>query len=556
MIVTPDETALTRVLPHPIAAPYANFNQAGNETAGLLALDAALLGTVKYLAAVALAQLRRDKPGSPHLRPCLDRLSRGRLDEWLALLKEVGDTYAGQGADQPAIIAALFVPYHRPLDEGAAMTVAYREIGDRMRIKTDDRRPTTEQFLARLVAYRKQNWDAGMLHLKPDFVQGLLSLLGPALAELLETISLVRDYPLRFTEKVSRIADEWVYEMEDWSGPAEPTSCGEDCRVKIVGPVGNRPYKERRLYLCTPGGQPLLNLSPLLVRHKKHLYFLETLEGQDKLVLRPCHGGELLMVDQQLFSVPSLPPGDGDVGAVLERVEQGLDETENPPPAAEPRLADLLPRLDDDARAALETALGEALRIGHFWLGVEFLLMALSRQEEGVFAQALGSAGIEPGNLRGAVARAGRRQKTRAWRNQRDVQAIGAGAFADLREIDPATLAADYTAGKAPKAAVTPRMMAVLREAVRLAGEGKVGPDHLLLAALSQPQCAGGQPACWGRLPRQAMIPRNGWRNSSSAPESPGRSPQGARGHSRARDSRRRVRRSEARACWASWAAT
>ncbi|MBM4459634.1 MAG: ATP-dependent Clp protease ATP-binding subunit [Chloroflexi bacterium] len=495
LVAPRDEVALTGVLPHPIAAPYADFIQAGNKTAGLLALDATLLGTIKYLAAVALAQLRRDEPRSPLLRPCLDQLSRGRLDEWLALLREVGEHYASQGADQPAIIAALFVPYHRPLDDGAAMAVAYREIGGRMRAKTDDRRPTPEQFLARLVAYRKQQWDAGIVHLKPDFIQGVVTWLGPALRDLLETISLVRDYPLRFTDGVRQVSGEWVYEMEDWSGPAESAACGEDCRVKGGGI--EPPYKERRLYLCTPGGRLLLNLSPLLVCYKKHLYFLEELEAQDRLVLRPCHGGELLTVDQQVFSVPSLPPGGGDVAAALEQVQQKVDEAENPPPPPppppppEPRLAELLSRLDGDAIACLQTALGESLRIGHFWLGVEFLLMALSRQEGGPFGEMLQAAGIDAGNLRGALRGfvGVRQDKKQSFRQQTDVQGIGAAAWGELVEIDPAALAADYGADKAPRAGVTPRMMAVLRQAVRLAGEGKAGPNHLLLATLSQPRC-------------------------------------------------------------------
>ena len=37
--------------------------------------------------------------------------------------------------------------------------------------------------------------------------------------------------------------------------------------------------------------------------------------------------------------------------------------------------------LNDEGRQALAIALGESLRIGHFWLGIEFLLMGLSKQK-------------------------------------------------------------------------------------------------------------------------------------------------------------------------------
>ena len=63
----------------------------------------------------------------------------------------------------------------------------------------------------------------------------------------------------------------------------------------------------------------------------------------------------------------------------------------------------LIERLDNDARQALEMGLGEALRIGQFWLGVEFLLMGLSRQPGSGLCELLESLKVAPGELRGEL---------------------------------------------------------------------------------------------------------------------------------------------------------
>ena len=153
------------------------------------------------------------------------------------------------------------------------------------------------------------------------------------------------------------------------------------------------------------------------------------------------------------------------------------------------KLLELLARLSPAARQTLEIALGEALRIGRFWLGVEFLLMGLSKQAESALGEILRGLDIEPGEFRGALrGLAGVAVPGNAWKRQ-DVAQLGAAALPDMRVGDPATLTVEYGTETPPQAVLTPRMATVLRQAVELAQGTPVEPDHLLLAALQHPQC-------------------------------------------------------------------
>ncbi len=151
------------------------------------------------------------------------------------------------------------------------------------------------------------------------------------------------------------------------------------------------------------------------------------------------------------------------------------------------QIPELLAHLSPIARQTLEIALGEALRIGRSWLGVEFLLMSLSKQTESALSEILRGLNIEPGEFRGALrGLAGVAVAGENWKRQ-DVAQLGAAALPELRTAAPATLAAEY--GTETRPMLTPRMMIVLRRAVELAQDAPVEPDHLLLAALQHPQC-------------------------------------------------------------------
>lgn len=477
-------------LPQPLAAAGAACNRAADATARCLALDVLLQVVVKFLAAVALAQYRKEQPRAAPLRPWLLRLSRHHLSEWAALLEELAAHYAAQ-AEPPRVIAALLDAYGRPLVQGAALETLYRELGARLSGEMVDR-PTLGDLIGCLVAYRERTWESGVAHLPPDFVAGLLSLLPPALREWLDGCALLRDYPLRYLETARPSAAGCQCELADWRGPGE-----RPVRVAATFPGQ---YKARRLYLCAPNGQPLVNLHPLLIHYQDALYFLEAWGEDEELTFRPGSGGPALPAPEGLrASLGSILQEDAagpDLAALEEQVEQmecaALPPVPPPPPVEpappQPWLA-LLTRLSPAARQALEIALGEALRIGQRWLGVEFLLMGLSKQQDGLLGEILRGLGVAPGDFRGALrGLVGVAVQGSGWKRA-DVAALGAAALPQVQAADPATLAALSGMDPMPPAVVTPRMVAVLRQAAELAGAGQIEPGHLLLAALHHPQC-------------------------------------------------------------------
>jgi ATP-dependent Clp protease ATP-binding subunit ClpC len=139
--------------------------------------------------------------------------------------------------------------------------------------------------------------------------------------------------------------------------------------------------------------------------------------------------------------------------------------------------------LGSEGREALEIALGESLRIGRFWLGVEFLLMGLSKQSNGVFPNMLREMGIDPGEFRGAFRGMAGIVSKQDWRQQ-DVAALGAEALPRLRVIKPDLLRQHFEPSREQVPVITPRMLAILEKAAELSGEGQIGHAHLLAAAV------------------------------------------------------------------------
>jgi ATP-dependent Clp protease ATP-binding subunit ClpC len=149
-------------------------------------------------------------------------------------------------------------------------------------------------------------------------------------------------------------------------------------------------------------------------------------------------------------------------------------------------LGELLALLNDDARRVLELSLGEALRLGHGWLGVECILAGLTRFPEELLNEYLRRIRLDPGVVRAAL-RNLVPVHNRSWRRGKDVADVGAEAFPSLRELNPSRLRSLWGTNAMPQAHVTPRTMLVLQRAAKLAGEARVGADHLLLAVLEHP---------------------------------------------------------------------
>jgi hypothetical protein len=139
----------------------------------------------------------------------------------------------------------------------------------------------------------------------------------------------------------------------------------------------------------------------------------------------------------------------------------------------------LLSHVSPEVREALEIGLGEALRIGQFWLGTEFLLMGLSKQAAGTFSKKLAAIGIQGRQLRSAL-RSMVHIAANDWQKQQNVRELGVKMFPEIQEVDPTQLANMYISEKLPNAVFTPRLVSILREAIRLADGGKISTVDLL----------------------------------------------------------------------------
>lgn len=149
-------------------------------------------------------------------------------------------------------------------------------------------------------------------------------------------------------------------------------------------------------------------------------------------------------------------------------------------------LGHLMERLSTEARQALAIALGESLRIGHFWLGIEFLLMGLSKQEGLAFPTLLEEMEIHPGQFRGMLRGIVNVATEKDWRRQ-DVFALGVEALPRLQVADPDQLRRNFQINEEPPPMLTPRMFNILKDAAKLSGEGLIGHNHLFGATLRYP---------------------------------------------------------------------
>jgi len=416
--------------PYPIAVLCDEFNHTDREEIRFQRLDALFCNSVKYLASIALAEYRREDPDQERLRLWLRDLSSRHLASWVKLLDEIAEHYQQTTEARPLVIGTLLSTYDRPVAEDTAIAKACAWLAASAGEKkgTVDISPRT--FIQQLTAYRQQTWEASTAHLEEEFYRAFLPVIQPALRQFLELMSLITDYSLRYAERAHQRLDKWIYDMFDFRGPRPGPRIGQPFSAPSAD--DEPPHKPFRLYLCAPSGEPLLNLHPLLISLHGRLYFLEAYGEDERLCYRPCYGGELFEPPDhlRLSLMTCLEPeeqGEEETpSAQLDRVEDQIEELEKTGPVS-PSLPDLLDRLDPHGRQAIEMALGEALRLGHFWLGVEFLLMALSRQEGQPLHELLREIRVGPGTFRGLM-RGVVGVRRDGWRKQRGLVGGQGGA--------------------------------------------------------------------------------------------------------------------------------
>lgn len=147
----------------------------------------------------------------------------------------------------------------------------------------------------------------------------------------------------------------------------------------------------------------------------------------------------------------------------------------------------VLGSLNDESHEAVVMALGEALRIGCVWLGVEFLLMGLSRQTGRPLFDILKNLEITPSHFRGELRQAaGLTINGTYWR---DWDVVEGGRFV-FNMLARASVGCSRSATEDQHPwIVTPRVVDVFATAAVSSGAEHFGHRHLLLALLQHQNC-------------------------------------------------------------------
>jgi ATP-dependent Clp protease ATP-binding subunit ClpA len=140
------------------------------------------------------------------------------------------------------------------------------------------------------------------------------------------------------------------------------------------------------------------------------------------------------------------------------------------------------------AKKSLELSLREALAMNHNYIGTEHILLGVAREGEGAGAQILLAHGGDVDRLRADVLRMLHVDPARETGRRRRGLRRGRAAGQDFP--GPAEAAGDAEDDDLP---ATPAAETVLAEAARLAGAGRLGSHHLVLAALGDRGTAAAQ---------------------------------------------------------------
>lgn len=466
--------------PYPLAVAAKRVNDATECAEAYIFLANLFEVTLKYLASISLAQYLRDETVDEHLQRVLEKkLARPTLGVWNQILRtslrfyaddktrlcitpKLRDGYASKLSPQdPGVVDML---------EWFYFMAQYLENEQ----KVNQKRISVQNLLDTLVEYRNKTWGHGIRQLTTEFCARHSEPFQHGLDGLLTWLEFLTHHPLRYVKEVRKIKGQNTHIMFNYTG--------------ISGRQGE-PYvgeyvQEKRLYLCDTQGLPQISIHPLFVVCNRRLYVLEYHRQDKKVSYSDCETGEFFEPDH-LSSYH--------ISKLADDKHQKLRGTELPilPQADGLEVDDwlyLIAQLSPTARQALEIALGEALRIGRFWLGVEFLLMGLSKQEGRPLGRLLHELRASRGEFRGALRGLVGVVTEDDWRRA-DVNRLGAEAFDRLQPADPQTLAADYVASDEHPPVATPRLLQVLRDAAELVGEEQIGHAHLLLAALRHPHC-------------------------------------------------------------------
>ncbi|MBN2548311.1 MAG: ATP-dependent Clp protease ATP-binding subunit [Anaerolineales bacterium] len=535
---------ITYQYPYPLAVAAKRFNDSISHTERFLSLATLIEFTIKYIASIAIGQYLRDEQNVPALQAILKRnLARPTLGMWNELMRECIQYYQ-EHPDRdfaiPKLKRKFNEKFHIDDRSSAPIVKGFRFMEKFLRPGKESNKSsiTLPQFFDLVVFYRNKTWGHGIDRMNQDACEQHISVMLPAIEQILTELDFLLQYPLRYVHEARMEKGKCVHTMFLYMGAQY-----EKDKKDFVGDY----HQEHRLYLCNDDGVPLLSLHPLLIIQRRNMFMMEFNDRNQKVTYRSVDSGDefeptdidsyritrLTDTHNKLDGVDLPVPKEDEPEEELPEDQPAEDEPEEPPelvepppppagkkeppepaptgpiPAEEPpitqaslpaELQELLLKLDGDARSAVEMGLGEALRLGQHFLGLEFLLMGLSRVP-GALREALENARLDPGHLRGALrGLTGIRYKD--WRHLTRVPEIGAQALQYLQTSDSRKVIDKYTHDQEGEFAaqlenpsqadlqvfITPRLHKVLQTAVAQAGQGAITTHHLIWACLQEEQ--------------------------------------------------------------------
>lgn len=483
---------IIKTYPVPIAQACSNFNEEQEIGRKFAALDRLITHLVKYLSAIFIGQARHDRPPEFQIPQKLKWISNPTMESWAEAIGDLSKIYSKSPWKEKFISSDLLSACTRSLlpNENLVNAVDYLTMYlDKPGIDN----PSMIDFLQLLSRYREREWQEDTTRYPIYKIKPLMLRLQPAMALLLKELKLLEHYPLVYVERVNTVESGIQLRIVKFMGQFTEDVPPPNKPALTLPKKEAHHIKRHHFYLGdTNTGEciPQLNLHPFFILYRWELFVLERHAPSNFIEFHSCSGGNRLRPpdgaptfyaswwEDQTHEQPGeeFPPLFGET-------EDWTDSLEDIPP--DNSLESIpLTWLSPQGRRALEIALGEALRLGRSWLGIEFLLMGLTKQKGCAMSELFHQIGISRRQFRGMIRGILGNVSKDDWRSK-DVFELGAQVFPDTRPANPHTLAANYLAGKEQPTVITPRMMEVLKYASKLADEKQIDHVHLLLAALN-----------------------------------------------------------------------
>jgi ATP-dependent Clp protease ATP-binding subunit ClpC len=484
--VEPFPAVVLSAYPLPIASSASQFNSATDDTRRFMALDRVAVDVIKYLAALFIGQARVDRPEQYSLPASLRWIGNPDLRDWTQSLLDLGLLYQQSQLRSGWRLNGLLEACTRTLLGQPAIATAANSLRRSSGAEPVDGVSVVE-FLSLFAQHREARWgDQPGRYPTEDMFNAMDTLL-PAFRALLGELEALRRYPLVYVERADANHHHVNLRMARLMGQVTEDLPPAEQPPLVIGRPDAERIRRGRCYVAAADGRPQIDLHPFFVMYRWELYELE--RHEDFAEYRSCVRGTRFRPSSEARTyyatwLDQQPPDaqqQVEMPPLLD--DEGWHEGIRLEPFDEVREALPLSWLSPGGREAVELALGEALRIGRWWLGVEFLLMALSRQDRDSFVQILKELRVAPSTLRGALRGLVGVIPGSDWQHH-DPLALGSGALASMTIADPAHPPGVKTPGRPPAPVVTPRMASILRDAKSMAGAKQIRPEHLLLACV------------------------------------------------------------------------